>query len=109
MEFLFKTDYNDDIRFLARTGEKIRVGLVAAFLVAAPLLLGDYYLAELGLLLVYAIAGIGLMTALGQVCLTYGLTREAAGPATVATSLKTIITPAILQGKSLASAAERSW
>ena len=66
MEFLFKTKYNDDIRFLARTGEKIRVGLVAALLVSAPLLLGDYYLAELGLLLVYAIAGVGLMILTGH-------------------------------------------
>ena len=65
MQFLFKTAYNDDIRFLAKTGEKIRVAIVIAFLVAAPLLLQDYYLAELGLLLVYAIAGIGLMILTG--------------------------------------------
>ncbi len=61
MQFLFKTAYNDDIRFLARTGEKLRVAIVVIFLLAAPLFLQDYYLAELGLLLVYAIAGIGLM------------------------------------------------
>ena len=65
MQILFKTRYEDDIRFLAKTGEKIRVGLVIAFLVAAPLFLQDYYLAELGLLLVYAIAGIGLMVLTG--------------------------------------------
>ena len=65
MQFLFKTAYNDDIRFLARTGEKIRVALVLALLVAAPLMLQDYYLAELGLLLVYAIAGVGLMVLTG--------------------------------------------
>jgi branched-chain amino acid transport system permease protein len=66
MQFLFKTTYNDDIRFFARTGEKIRVALVMAFLIAAPLLLQDYYLAELGLLLVYAIAGVGLMILTGH-------------------------------------------
>ena len=65
MQFLFKTAYNDDIRFLARTGEKIRVAIVVALLLAAPLVLQDYYLAELGLLLVYAIAGIGLMVLTG--------------------------------------------
>ena len=65
MQYLFKTSYNDDIRFLARTGEKIRVALVLAVLVAAPAFLQDYYLAELGLLLVYAIAGIGLMILTG--------------------------------------------
>ena len=66
MQFLFKTDYTDDIRFLARTGEKIRVALVVILLLAAPFMLQDYYLAELGLLLVYAIAGIGLMTLTGH-------------------------------------------
>ena len=65
MQILFKTRYEDDIRFLARTGEKIRVGLVITFLLTAPLFLQNYYLAELGLLLVYAIAGIGLMILTG--------------------------------------------
>ncbi len=66
MQYLFKTHYNDDIRVLAKTGEKIRVGLVIAFLIAAPLILGDYYLNELGILLVYVIAGIGLMILTGH-------------------------------------------
>jgi branched-chain amino acid transport system permease protein len=66
MQVLFKTKYEDDIRFLAKTGEKIRVGLVVALLVAAPLFLQAYYLGELGLLLVYAIAGIGLMILTGH-------------------------------------------
>ena len=66
MQILFKTRYEDDLRFLAKTGEKIRVGAVLAFLVAAPLFLQNYYLAELGLLLVYAIAGVGLMVLTGH-------------------------------------------
>lgn len=66
MQYLFKTHYNDDIRFLAKTGEKVRVGLVILFLVVAPLFLQDYYLAELGLLLVYVIAGVGLMILTGH-------------------------------------------
>ncbi|MDX1506664.1 MAG: branched-chain amino acid ABC transporter permease [Woeseiaceae bacterium] len=66
MQVLFKTRYEDDVRFLAKTGEKVRVGLAVAFLLAAPLLLQNYYLAELGLLLVYAIAGIGLMLLTGH-------------------------------------------
>ena len=66
MQILFKTQYNDDIRFLAKTGEKIRVGLVIALLAAAPLMLQDYYLAELGLLLVYVIAAVGLMILTGH-------------------------------------------
>jgi len=66
MEYLFKTAYNDDIRFLAKTGEKVRVAIVLVLLLAAPLVLQDYYLAELGLLFVYAIAGIGLMILTGH-------------------------------------------
>jgi branched-chain amino acid transport system permease protein len=66
MQYLFKTHYNDDIRFLAKTGEKVRVGLVVLFLALAPLFLQDYYLAELGLLLVYVIAGVGLMILTGH-------------------------------------------
>jgi branched-chain amino acid transport system permease protein len=66
MQILFKTRYEDDIRFLAKTGEKVRVGLVVAFLISAPLFLQNYYLSELGLLLVYAIAGIGLMILTGH-------------------------------------------
>lgn len=66
MEFLFKTAYRDDIRFLAKKGEKVRVAIVVMILLAAPLVLQDYYLAELGLMLVYAIAGIGLMVLTGH-------------------------------------------
>ena len=29
MQYLFKTRYNDDIKFLAKTGEKVRVAVVA--------------------------------------------------------------------------------
>ena len=66
MQYLFKTQYNDDIRFLAKTGEKIRVGIVVSLLLLAPFVLQDYYLAELGLLLVYVIAGVGLMILTGH-------------------------------------------
>jgi branched-chain amino acid transport system permease protein len=67
MQILFKTTYDADIRFLAKTGEKIRVGLLIALLLAAPWLLPNpYYLGELGLLLVFAIAGVGLMILTGH-------------------------------------------
>ena len=66
MQVLFKTKYEDDIRFLGKTGERVRVGLVVAFLIAAPLFFGAYYLGELGLLLVYVIAGVGLMILTGH-------------------------------------------
>ena len=65
MQIIFKTSYDQDIDLLSRTGEYIRVTLVVLLSLAAPLILDDYNLGELGLLLVYVIAGIGLMILTG--------------------------------------------
>jgi branched-chain amino acid transport system permease protein len=65
MQIVFKTSYDQDINILSKRGEYIRVGLVIAMMLAAPLFLDVYYLSELGLLLVYVIAGIGLMVLTG--------------------------------------------
>jgi len=65
MQIVFKTSYDQDINILSKRGEYIRVGLVIAMMLAAPLFLEVYYLSELGLLLVYVIAGIGLMILTG--------------------------------------------
>jgi branched-chain amino acid transport system permease protein len=65
MQVIFKTSYDQDINLLAKTGEYIRVGLVIVLMFLAPLLLDVYYLSELGLLLVYVIAGVGLMVLTG--------------------------------------------
>lgn len=65
MQIVFKTSYDQDINLLSRTGEYIRITLVIVLMLAAPLFLGDYYLGELGLLLIYVIAGIGLMILTG--------------------------------------------
>jgi len=65
MQVIFKTSYDQDINLLSKTGECFRVTLVILLLLAAPLFLDIYYLSELGLLLVYVIAGIGLMILTG--------------------------------------------
>jgi branched-chain amino acid transport system permease protein len=65
MQIVFKTSYDQDINLLRKTGEYIRVTLVVGLMLAAPLFLDVYYLGELGLLLVYVIAGIGLMILTG--------------------------------------------
>jgi branched-chain amino acid transport system permease protein len=65
MQVIFKTSYDQDINLLSKTGEYIRVSLVIALMLAAPLFLDVYYLSELGLLLVYVIAGVGLMILTG--------------------------------------------
>ncbi len=65
MQVVFKTSYDQDINILSKTGEYIRVTAVILLTLAAPLFLDVYYLSELGLLLVYAIAGVGLMILIG--------------------------------------------
>ena len=65
MQIVFKTSYDQDINILSKRGEYIRVGLVIAMMLAAPLFLDVYYLSELGLMLVYVVAGIGLMILTG--------------------------------------------
>lgn len=65
MQIVFKTSYDQDINLLSKTGEYVRVTFVILLMLAAPLFLDAYYLSELGLLFVYAIAGIGLMILTG--------------------------------------------
>lgn len=65
MQIVFKTSYDQDINLLTKTGEYLRVSFVILMMLAAPLYLDVYYLGELGLLLVYVIAGIGLMILTG--------------------------------------------
>jgi branched-chain amino acid transport system permease protein len=65
MQTLFKTSYDQDIDHLPFLSEKWRVLLMAALLVLAPFVLSSYLLNQLGMLLVYAIAGIGLMMLTG--------------------------------------------
>ena len=65
MQVVFKTTYDQDINILKKTGEYVRVSIMVALMIAAPLFLDVYYLSELGLLLVYVIAGIGLMILTG--------------------------------------------
>ena len=65
MQTLFKTSYDQDIDHLPFRSEKWRVALMAALLLLAPFVLSSYLLNQLGMLLVYAIAGIGLMMLTG--------------------------------------------
>lgn len=65
MQIVFKTSYDQDINILSKTGEYIRVVAVVLLMLCAPLFLDVYYLSELGILLVYVIAGVGLMILTG--------------------------------------------
>jgi len=65
MRFLFKTDYNQDIKLAKHGGHVFWYGLLCAVLVAAPLLLSEYLLAQLTFILIYGVVGLGLMLLAG--------------------------------------------
>ena len=65
MRFLFKTDYQQDIRLFPHSGHVFWYGLLLLALAAAPWWAGAYWLTQLSFVLIYAIAGLGLMVLAG--------------------------------------------
>jgi branched-chain amino acid transport system permease protein len=65
MRFLFKTDYAQDIKLARHGGHVFWYGLLLVFLVAAPVLLPEYLLAQLTFILIYGVVGLGLMLLAG--------------------------------------------
>ena len=65
MRFLFKTDYDQDIRLVKHGGQVFWYGLLALALLIAPWSVGDYWMTQLSFILIYSIAGLGLMVLAG--------------------------------------------
>ncbi|MGV3498306.1 MAG: branched-chain amino acid ABC transporter permease [Hydrogenophaga sp.] len=65
MRFLFKTDYDQDIRLAKHGGHVFWYGLLCLFLLAAPWAVDEYWLAQLTFVLIYGIVGLGLMLLAG--------------------------------------------
>ena len=65
MRFIFKTDYGQDIRLFKHSGQAFWYGLLLLFMLSAPAWAGDYFLSQLSFVLVYAVAGLGLMVLSG--------------------------------------------
>ncbi|MGQ3196345.1 MAG: branched-chain amino acid ABC transporter permease [Hydrogenophaga sp.] len=65
MRFLFKTDYNQDIRLAKHGGHTFWYSLLGLFLVVAPWAIPEYWLAQLTFVLIYAVVGLGLMLLAG--------------------------------------------
>lgn len=65
MRFIFKTDYAQDIKLAKHGGHVFWYGLLILLLVAAPWVIAEYWLAQLTFILIYAIAGLGLMLLAG--------------------------------------------
>jgi branched-chain amino acid transport system permease protein len=65
MRFIFKTDYAQDLALAKHGGHKFWYGLLLAFMVAAPWIIPEYWLAQLIFVLIYSVVGLGLMLLAG--------------------------------------------
>jgi branched-chain amino acid transport system permease protein len=65
VRFIFKTDYDQDIRLFQHGGQFFWYGLLAALLLAAPLMVSEYVLSQLHFVCIYSIVGLGLMLLVG--------------------------------------------
>lgn len=65
MRFIFKTKYRQDVDLFKHNGQRFWYGLLVIAALVAPLSLDNFYVGELALVLIYAVAGIGLMLLVG--------------------------------------------
>lgn len=65
MRVLFKTDYNQDIKFAKHGGYIFWYALLLAAVFTAPFVLDTYWINEMTRVLIYALAGLGLMVVTG--------------------------------------------
>lgn len=65
MRFLYKTDYDQDIRLVRHSGHAFWYGLLLALLIVLPWAVSDYLLDQAIFIGIYAIAGLGLMLLVG--------------------------------------------
>ncbi len=65
MRFMFKTDYEDDIKLFPHTGYIVTYGILLAFLAIAPFVLSSYLVSQLVFVFIYATVGVGLMILTG--------------------------------------------
>lgn len=65
MRFIFKTDYDQDIKLIPHSGYAWSYGVLLALLIAAPFVLGAYMQSQLVFVFIYAIVAVGLMILAG--------------------------------------------
>ena len=65
MRFIFKTDYAQDLRLAKHGGHVFWYSALLLVLLGAPWLTSEYWLAQLTFVLIYAVAGLGLMLLAG--------------------------------------------
>src|SRR4051812_32019579 len=65
MRFIFKTDYEDDIRLFPHSGYLVSYGVLLALLAIVPFVLSSYLVSQLVFVCIYATVGVGLMILTG--------------------------------------------
>ncbi|RTM08664.1 MAG: branched-chain amino acid ABC transporter permease [Bradyrhizobiaceae bacterium] len=65
MRFLFKTDYEDDIRLFPHSGYIVSYGILLALLLIAPHMLSSYLMSQLVFVCIYATVGVALLILTG--------------------------------------------
>lgn len=65
MRFMFKTDYEDDIKLFPHGGYIVTYAILLALLAIAPFVLSSYLVSQLVFVFIYAIVGVGLMILTG--------------------------------------------
>ncbi len=65
MRFIFKTDYGQDLNLVKHNGQRFWYGALLLLLVAAPWVFTEYWLAQLTFVLIYSVAGLGIMLLAG--------------------------------------------
>ena len=65
MRFLFKTDYDDDIRLFPHSGYVLSYGTLLGLLVIAPFVLSSYLMSQLVFVCIYATVGVALLILTG--------------------------------------------
>src|SRR5215207_5089744 len=65
MRFVFKTDYEDDIKLFPHSGYLYSYGVLLLLLAIAPFVLSSYLMSQLVFVCIYATVGVGLMILTG--------------------------------------------
>jgi branched-chain amino acid transport system permease protein len=65
MRFLFKTDYEQDLRLFQHGGQAFWYGVLGVLLATAPWWAGEYVMSQLHFIFIYSIVGFGLMLLTG--------------------------------------------
>src|ERR1700741_3173324 len=65
MRYVFRTDYRQDIALWRHRGDLFWYGMLCVVLLVIPLVMGEFYVGEMGGVFIFAIAGVGLMLLVG--------------------------------------------